>query len=66
MFRLINIRFSRIPNTLFNKGQLVAVQDIRRGETIRPPAPEKIIRTKADREELTRLANESYRFAIKN
>ena len=66
MFRLVNLRFSRLPNTLFRKGDLVAIQDIRKGERIRPPAPEKILRTREEKEEIQRLADETYTFAVKN
>ena len=66
MFRLVNLRFSRFPNTLFRKGELVAIQDIRKGECIRPPAPPKILRTKEERKEIERLADETYTFATKN
>lgn len=66
MFRLINLRFSRIPNTLFKHGDLVAIQDIHKGECIRIPAPTKILRTKEEKKEITRLAEISYNFAIRN
>ena len=64
MFRLVNLRFSRFPNTLFKKGNLVAIQDIRKGERIRPPAPEKIHRTKDEKEEIRRLADMAYKHAL--
>ena len=66
MYRRLNIRCSRIPNTLFRKGNLVAVQDIRRGECIRIPMPRKIKRTQKEKKELGRLANVSYSHAINN
>lgn len=66
MFRLVNIRSSRFPNTLIWKGGLIATRDIRRGDRIRVPAPEKILRTREEKEEIRRLAQETYTFAIKN
>ena len=64
MFRLVNLRFSRAPNTLFRRGDLVAMQDIKRGECIRIPAPEKTHRTKEERREIDRLADMSYKHAL--
>lgn len=66
MYRLLNIQCSRIPNALFKKGNLVAVQDIRRGDCIRVPMPRKIKRTRKERKELDRLAGVSYSHAINN
>ena len=63
MFRLVNLRFSRAPNTLFRRGDLVAMQDIKQGECIRVPAPKKIHRTKEERREVDRLADMSYKHA---
>lgn len=66
MYRLLNVHCSRIPNALFKKGNLVAIQDIRRGELIRVPMSRKIKRTKKERKELDRLAGVSYSHAINN
>ena len=63
MFRLVNLRFSRVPNTLFRKGELVATQVIQKGECIRIPTPKKIHRTKEERKEIDRLADMSYKHA---
>lgn len=63
MFRLVNLRFSRIPNTVFRRGDLVASQVIQKGECIRIPAPKKIHRSKEDRREVDRLADMSYKHA---
>lgn len=64
MFRLVNLRFSRFPNTLFKKGNLVAIQNIRKGERIRPPAPKKISRTTEEKKEIQRLADMAYKHAL--
>ncbi len=64
MFRFVNLRFSHVPNTLFRKGDLVASQVIQKGERIRPPAPEKIHRTKEEKEEIQRLADMAYKHAL--
>ena len=64
MFRLVNLRFSRAPNTLFRRGDLVASQVIQKGECIRIPAPEKIHRTKEERREIDRLADMLYKHAM--
>ena len=64
MFRLVNLRFSQFPNTLFKKGNLIAIHDIQKGERIRPPAPKKISRTKEERKEIERLAEMSYKHAL--
>lgn len=66
MFRSLHLRFSRIPNCIIRSGNLIATQDIRRGERIRIPAPKVIHRTKKDREEVERLAVVSYSHAINN
>lgn len=66
MYRLLNVNCSRLPNTIFRKGDLVAMQDIRRGDCIRVPMPKNIPRAKEDRKEINRLARESYKFAVKN
>jgi len=66
MFRLVNIRFSRFPNTLFREGNLVAIQHIRKGECIRVPTPLKIHRSLNEKKEIDRLADVSYQHAIKN
>ena len=66
MYRILNVRCSRIPNALFKKGNLVAIQDIRRGELIRVPMPRKIKCTPKERKELDRLAGVSYSHAINN
>ena len=63
MFRLVNLRFSRVPNTLFRKGDLVASHVIQKGECIRIPAPKKIYRSKEERREVDRLADVSYEHA---
>lgn len=63
MFRLVNLRFSRAPNTMFRRGDLVATELIQKGECIRIPAPEKIHRTKEERREVDRLADMSYKHA---
>lgn len=63
MFRLVNLRFSRVPNTLFRKGDLVATKVIQKGECIRIPEPKKIHRTKEERKEIDRLADMSYKHA---
>ena len=65
MFRLVNLRFSRVPNTLFRKGDLVATQVIQKGECIRIPAPEQIHRTKEERKEIERLAEVAYKHIMK-
>jgi hypothetical protein len=65
MFRLVNLRFSRVPNTLFRKGDLVATQVIQKGECIRTPAPEQIHRTKEERKEIERLAEMAYKHIMK-
>jgi len=66
MFRLVNLRYSHLPNTLFRKGDLVAIQDIRKGECIRLPAPKKILRSEEEKKEIRRLADVTYEFALKN
>ena len=66
MYRLVNLRFSRIPNTMFRRGDLVAIQDIRRGECIRVPRPKRVYRSAKDRKEIDRLGDVSYWHAIKN
>ena len=43
MFRLVNLRLSRVPNTMFRRGDLVATEVIQKGECIRIPAPEKML-----------------------
>ena len=63
MTRLASLRFSRVPNTLFRKGDLVASQVIQKGECIRIPAPKKIHRTKEEMKEIERLADMSYKHA---
>ena len=63
MYRLVNLQFSRVPNTVFRRGDLVASQVIQKGECIRIPAPEKIERTKEERKEINRLAEMSYKHA---
>lgn len=63
MFRLVNLRLSRAPNTMFRRGDLVATEVIQKGECIRIPAPEKIHRTKEERREVDRLADMSYKHA---
>lgn len=60
MFRLVNLRFSRAPNTKFRKGELVATQVIQQGECIWIPAPKRVHRTKEERREIDRLADMSY------
>ena len=64
MFRLVNLRFSRVPNTLFHRGDLVAKHTIHKGECIRIPAPKRIHRTKEERKEIERLAEMSYKHAL--
>jgi len=66
MYRLVNLRFSRFPNTLFHHGDLVAIQNIHKGECIRIPRPEKPLRSKEERKEINRLATMTHRLAIKN
>ena len=63
MFRLVNLRLSRAPNTMFRRVDLVATEVIQQGECIRIPAPEKIHRTKEERREVDRLAEISYKHA---
>lgn len=63
MFRLVNLRLSRVPNTMFRRGDLVATEVIQKGECIRIPAPEKIHRTKEERREIDRLADMAYKHA---
>jgi len=65
MFRMVNLRFSRAPNTFFHKGDLVAAQKIQKGECIRIPAPEQIHRTKEEQKEIDRLADMSYKHIMK-
>ena len=64
MFRLVNLRFSHVSNTLFRRGDLVAARVIQKGECIRIPAPEKIHRSKEERKEIDRLADMSYKHAL--
>lgn len=66
MYRILNVHCSRIPNVLFKKGNLVAANDIRKGELIRVPMPRKIKRKPKERKELNRLARVSYQHAINN
>lgn len=65
MFRLVNLRFSCVPNTFFHKGDLVAAQNIQKGECIRTPAPEQIHRTKEEQKEIDRLVDMVYRHIMK-
>ena len=66
MFRLVNLRFTRFPNTVFDRGELVACRNISKGQRIRIPVPDKKLRTCAEMSEIRRLAEESYKHAIRN
>ena len=64
MYRLVNVMVSRFPNVLFRRGDLVAIQDIRKGERIRAPQVKKKHRTKDERDEIDRLADMAYLHAL--
>ena len=66
MFRQIPLRFSLMPNCRLRAGNIIATQNIRRGERIRIPPPKVIYRNQEDKNEINRLADVSYRHAINN
>ena len=66
MLGYLKLRFSRMPNCIIRSGNLIATQNIRRGERIRIPAPRVIHRTIKERKEIDRLADISYSHAINN
>ena len=64
MYRLVNVRFSRMANVKFQEGELVATRMIRRGQPIRVPEPKKIQRSLEEEREIERLAEMSYQHAL--